>query len=74
VLTSLPAGSLRAANVAVTRSAVSVQRVLVDRFPYAVIYFEADDVIYVIAIAHTKRRPLYWQARLRRVPGLAVKE
>ena len=46
-----------------------VRRVLVERYPYAVIFAETDVAIHVVAIAHLKRRPRYWQGRLRRVLG-----
>lgn len=42
-----------------------VRAALVDRFPF-VIYFEGQaDRILVVAIAHGRRRPGYWQSRLR---------
>lgn len=34
------------------------------RFPYLVVYVERAERLIVIAIAHTKRRPGYWQDRL----------
>jgi len=67
VLSALPSGTLRSINVIVQRRGVSVRRVPVNRFPYAVIYIEREEQIDVVAIAHVKRRPLYWQKRLRRV-------
>ena len=36
----------------------------VERFPYSVVYREAAETIYVIAIAHAKRREDYWVSRL----------
>ncbi len=39
------------------------RRVLVRRFPYAVIYKVEADQIAVIAIYHTRRDPRGWQAR-----------
>lgn len=41
----------------------SVRRVLVDRFPYAVVYEHRGDEIRVYAIAHLSRRPRYWRRR-----------
>jgi plasmid stabilization system protein ParE len=41
------------------------RRYLLRRFPYAVVYRVTADRIVVIAIAHTSRRPFYWQERLR---------
>lgn len=42
----------------------SVGRCLMDGFPYAVIYVCRPDEIVVVAVAHTRRRPLYWLDRL----------
>jgi len=41
----------------------SRRRVLVRRFPYAVVYEHRQDSIFVLAVAHTHRRPGYWQDR-----------
>jgi hypothetical protein len=32
------------------------------------VYRLRDDVVEVLAVAHGKRRPGYWQSRLQRVP------
>jgi toxin ParE1/3/4 len=34
------------------------------RFPYAVVYSLLDDDILILAVAHHRRRPFYWQGRL----------
>lgn len=34
------------------------------RFPFFVIYLDDPDVIRIIAVAHSKRRPGYWKNRL----------
>jgi toxin ParE1/3/4 len=34
-------------------------------FPYTVIYFVEDEIVFVVAVAHQKRRPRYWRDRLR---------
>ncbi|MGI8980819.1 MAG: type II toxin-antitoxin system RelE/ParE family toxin [Pirellulaceae bacterium] len=39
------------------------QFVRVKRFPYVVYFREFDDAIWVIAIAHGRRRPGYWKNR-----------
>ena len=39
------------------------RRVLVQRFPYQVIYRLSADEIVIVAIAHLKRRPGYWKRR-----------
>lgn len=41
----------------------SVRRVLVDRFPYAVVYRHDPISVIILAIAHVRRRPGYWQRR-----------
>ena len=33
-------------------------------FPYAVLYVEQADRIWIIALMHMKRRPRYWRKRL----------
>ena len=35
----------------------------VNGFPYKVAYRIRENDIYVVAIAHTSRRPLYWKSR-----------
>ena len=40
------------------------QRILLDRFPYLVVYIHEPDRVSVIAVAHGKRRPGYWRRRL----------
>ena len=42
---------------------LDVRRVSINRFPYHVAYVVTDDVIHVLAIAHDRRRPVYWSAR-----------
>jgi toxin ParE1/3/4 len=41
------------------------RRCLVHRFPYGVIYAMEDDVVYVAAVMHLKRKPGYWESRDR---------
>lgn len=41
-----------------------VRRVLLRRFPYAVIGLVRSEETLIVAVAHTHRRPLYWAARL----------
>jgi len=42
-----------------------VKRLLLSRFPYAVVVRESASESIVIAFAHTARRPGYWRGRLR---------
>jgi plasmid stabilization system protein ParE len=39
------------------------RRSLVRRFPFAVIYRAKDETVYVVAVAHQRRRPNYWRSR-----------
>jgi toxin ParE1/3/4 len=41
-----------------------IRRILLRRFPYAVIVLRRLDETLVVAIAHTRRRPLYWLDRV----------
>ena len=41
----------------------SVRRLLLRRFPYSVIYEATIDEVRVLAVAHTRRRPNYWNRR-----------
>jgi plasmid stabilization system protein ParE len=45
------------------RYAHGTRRFLLRRFPFAVIYREAEETIQVIAVPHTKRKPYYWKDR-----------
>lgn len=48
------------------RFEVGTRRYVLQRFPYNIIYREAQAGIEVVAVAHHKRRPRYWYRRLRR--------
>ncbi|HEV2855505.1 MAG TPA: type II toxin-antitoxin system RelE/ParE family toxin [Thermoanaerobaculia bacterium] len=39
------------------------RRCLVHRFPYTIFFTELEDSLWLIAIAHHKRRPGYWSHR-----------
>lgn len=41
-----------------------VRRVLITRFPYAIVFVEVDGEIRVIAVMHGRQRPGYWMRRL----------
>lgn len=41
-----------------------VRRFPVKRFPYHVVYLEAQSAIRILAIAHDRRKPGYWKNRL----------
>jgi len=40
------------------------RRVLMRRFPYAVVFLELRDEVRILAFAHSRRRPGYWRGRL----------
>ncbi|MCZ7663786.1 MAG: type II toxin-antitoxin system RelE/ParE family toxin [Thermoleophilia bacterium] len=40
------------------------RRKFMARFPYAVVYSLIDEDVFVLAVAHSRRRPFYWQDRL----------
>jgi len=40
-----------------------IRRAVVERFPYAVAFEVHEQHVAVLAIAHSKRRPLYWLER-----------
>lgn len=40
------------------------RRYLAHRFPFLVVYTCEHDRVWVLAIAHCKRRPAYWRSRL----------
>lgn len=39
------------------------RRLLLRRFPYAIIYTVSGNTIRILAVAHTARRPGYWRER-----------
>jgi plasmid stabilization system protein ParE len=44
---------------------LNVRRLAVARFPYHVVYLDHGGLIRILAIAHDRRRPGYWIARLK---------
>ena len=42
---------------------LSARRCLISRFPYSIIFKQTGDVVWVLAVAHTSRRPGYWKER-----------
>jgi toxin ParE1/3/4 len=43
----------------------SVQRRQLKRFPFTIFYVNEPERVFVLAVAHTSRRPGYWTARVR---------
>jgi plasmid stabilization system protein ParE len=50
-------------------AAVPVHKAVVPRFPYVIGFEVHPEVILVLAVAHAKRRPLYWLTRAGRGPA-----
>jgi plasmid stabilization system protein ParE len=42
-----------------------IKRVFLDRFPFAITFYVEQDTVHVIAVEALRRRPGYWQLRLR---------
>lgn len=40
------------------------RRFMLRRFPYSLVYLELFDHLWLVALAHHKRRPGYWRKRL----------
>ena len=43
------------------------RRALVERFPYAIVFTVVAQRVFVVAVAHTRRRPAYWRRRRAKV-------
>jgi toxin ParE1/3/4 len=43
---------------------VGVRRKLLQRFPYAIVFVETEEVVRVISVMHGHRRPAFWRRRL----------
>lgn len=55
-----PSGPPRLETVRTSRD---IRRVLLHRFPFAVVYEILPDQVVILAVAHTSRRPNYWLHR-----------
>jgi hypothetical protein len=40
------------------------RRLVMERFPFVVHYMDLPDTIWILAFAHTSRKPRYWRSRL----------
>jgi toxin ParE1/3/4 len=45
-------------------AALGIKRVFMKRFPYSVYFMELPTRIRILAVAHAKRRPMYWRDRI----------
>ena len=60
----LAAQKIQAAPLRWMAYSKNTRRFLIQRFSYLVIFFEFNDRIFIVAVAHGKRRPGYWHDRL----------
>jgi hypothetical protein len=42
-----------------------VRQYIVQRFPFSIFYISAPKQVYIVAIAHNKRKPYYWKSRVK---------
>jgi toxin ParE1/3/4 len=40
------------------------RRLVLQRFPFSVIYLDDPDIVRIVAVAHAKRKPGYWKRRV----------
>lgn len=45
------------------------RRVFPKKFPFSIVYVEADSEIYIVAFAPFRRKPGYWRARIEEDDG-----
>jgi toxin ParE1/3/4 len=50
-------------NLGVAYKVPRLRRYALARFPFLIFYAELEEFIWVVAIAHGKRRPNYWRKR-----------
>jgi toxin ParE1/3/4 len=55
-----------ASGFPIVAGADDVRRVLLERFPYALVFVVSADRATVISVAHGRRKPLYWAGRITR--------
>ena len=51
------------------REAILIRKASLDQFPYLVAFEVHPNHVLILAVAHGKRRPLYWLTRTSRRPG-----
>ncbi len=44
----------------------TVRQKIVHRFPYSIFYIFEKNFVFIVAVAHQKQEPMYWQDRLPR--------
>jgi plasmid stabilization system protein ParE len=44
---------------------MDIRRRLIGRFPYAILYSDEGQTVYILAVMHLRRDPDYWKSRLK---------
>jgi plasmid stabilization system protein ParE len=47
-----------------TEELPDIRRMVVDRFPYKIIYMLHNGIVVILAVAHSHRMPVYWKKRV----------
>lgn len=47
-----------------SRYLYGTRRFVLQRFPFSVVYLDEPDVVIILAVAHSKRKPGYWKGRV----------
>jgi toxin ParE1/3/4 len=50
-------------NLGAAYKVAGLRRYVIQRFPFLIFYKEFEEFIWIVAIAHGKRRPDYWRRR-----------
>jgi len=41
----------------------NIRKAVIMKFPYSILYIIEEDIVYLLAIMHQKRKPFYWKNR-----------
>lgn len=50
-------------NLGASYKTTGLRRYVMQRFPFLIFYREFEEIIWIVAIAHSNRRPNYWRQR-----------
>lgn len=42
-----------------------VRQIILQRFPYMILYLIKENQIYVVGVAHQRQKPYYWKSRMK---------
>ncbi|NCD33979.1 MAG: type II toxin-antitoxin system RelE/ParE family toxin [Spartobacteria bacterium] len=42
-----------------------LKRCYMKRFPFSIVYGVEDDCVIIVAVAHMRRKPMYWEGRVK---------